>query len=129
MLRRNRIFHGTSGFLKTLSKQQVTDRHSIGVKRFQPTETPPLLGGRRLFQKTLKQDFVITSECYVGSRKRIARKAFKHTSRIRSAINVITQRNRKTVAIAMLVNVSANLIDETIKKIRATVNITDDIQP
>jgi hypothetical protein len=28
----------------------------------------------------------------------------------------------------ILVNVSVNLIDETIKKVRATVNITDDIQ-
>jgi hypothetical protein len=84
---------------------------------------------RGAFQKSFKKRLVIAPERDIPGWKGIPRKSIEYTSGIRAAIDIVSQRDRKSVATTISLNIAANFIDDSIEKIRAAMNIANDVQP
>ena len=58
----------------------------------------------------------------------IARKPIEHSARIGTAIHIIAQRYCKAFATLVLLHIAINFVDDSIEKIRATVDVSDDVE-
>src|SRR6516162_11154300 len=86
-----------------------------------------MFGNGKIVEKHLKQRFVISFQRHEVRRERIVHEAVEHPARIRPSINVVAERDRHTVADWTRVEVTRNVVDHAVEKIRPAMNVADDV--
>jgi len=82
----------------------------------------------RIAEKGFEQGLVISLERDEPRWERVVRKAVKHAARIWASIDVVTDRDRDAIADWISVEITENLIDHPVEKIRAPMDVADDIK-
>src|SRR5207245_5417807 len=86
-----------------------------------------MLGDGGIVEKHLEQRFVISFQRDEVRREQIAHEGVEHPARIRPSINVVTERDRHTVADWTRIEVARNVVDHAVEQIRSATNVADDV--
>src|ERR1700746_1431725 len=87
-----------------------------------------MLGDSRIVEKRLEQRFVISFQRDEVGWKRIACEAIEHTARVWAPIHVIAESDGHTIADWVDGEVTRDLNGHPVEKIRAAMNVADDIK-
>src|SRR4051794_38206566 len=95
----------------------------------QASQSPPILADRWVLHERFEEQFMIALERNKVGGKRVAGKPVKDAPRIRTTIDVVTQRNGQAFGDRVLLKIESDLFNDLVQKVGAPVNITDYVQP